>query len=32
MQYRTLSNVAQAQGLSYGSLEAYTYDELEGIL
>jgi hypothetical protein len=32
MQYRTLSNVAQAQGLSYGSLEAYTYEELEGIL
>ena len=32
MQYRTLSNVAQAYGLSYGALEAYTYDELEGIL
>jgi hypothetical protein len=32
MQYRTLSNVAQAQGLSYGALEAYTYAELEVIL
>lgn len=32
MQYRTLSNVAQAYGLSYGALEAYTYGELEGIL
>jgi hypothetical protein len=32
MQYRTLSNVAQAYGLSYAALEAYDYTELEGIL
>lgn len=32
MQYRTLSNLAQAQGLSYHALEAYTYTELEEIL
>ena len=32
MQYRTLSSIAQAQGLSYGSLEVYSYQELEGIL
>ncbi len=32
MQYRTLSTVAQAYGLSYQTLEAYDYQELEGIL